>query len=83
MLCSGIILERRVTVLEFEGHGVRILEYAHVGGGNRGSEIPSLLPHRQLIRMLNRPVSRGGSGDQATFLFERPHSSTYRPSPLL
>ena len=30
-----------IYLLEFEGHGVRILEYAHVGGGNRGLAFPA------------------------------------------
>ena len=50
-------------MLEFEGHGDRILEYAHVSGENRGLGFSAILPHRRPICMLNRPVSRGASGE--------------------
>ena len=40
-------------------------KYAHVSGGNRGPGIPSLLPHRQPICMLSRPVSREASGESS------------------
>ena len=54
----------RVLVLELEGHGVGILGYAHVGGGNRG------LGYSQFWRpicMINRPVSRGASGELSKY----------------
>ena len=65
-----------IEVLKFEGHGDRILEHAHVpcGGGEQGPRIPSLLPHRRPIYMLNRPGSRGLSGDAILPFIHHSHS---------